>query len=99
MTTATIESARVTASGRLRRGRLILADYKVAGQSRRLWAIVSADGIAVVDELRSPIGRAPDERQVEPRLATWEEAEGLAVDYISEAAHHGEPPVTKKLRW
>jgi hypothetical protein len=99
MTTASIEAPRMTSSGRLRRGRLILADYKVGGQSRHLWAIVSADGIAVVDELRVPLADAPDERQVEPRLTDWGEAEALARDYISEAAYHGEPPVTKKLRW
>jgi hypothetical protein len=97
MTTATIEAPRMTSSGRLRRGRLILADYTVGAQRRRLWAIVSVDGIAVVDELRAPLADAPDERQVEPHLADGGEAEALARDYISEAAYHGEPPVTKKL--
>jgi hypothetical protein len=61
MTTSTIEAPRITASGRLRLGRLILADYAVGGQSRRLWATVSADGIAVLDELRAPLKDAPDE--------------------------------------
>jgi hypothetical protein len=99
MTTATIEAPRLTTSGRLRRGRLILADYTVAGQQRRLVALVSDDGIAVLDELRSPLEGGPDVRQVEPRLADWGEAEALARDYISEAGCYGEPPVTRKSRW
>jgi hypothetical protein len=50
-----------------------------------------------VDELRAPLAGAPDERQVEPCLADWREAEALARGYIAGAAYYCEPPVTKTL--
>src|SRR4051812_39743514 len=82
-----------------RRGRRVLADYTVAGQQRRLIAVVRAGGIDVLDELRAPLADCPYVRQVEPQLGSWEEVEALALDYICESEFLGEPAVTKKSRW
>jgi hypothetical protein len=61
----------------------VLADYAVAGQQRRLIAVVGAAGVDVLDGLRAPLADCPDVRHVEPQLGSWEEVEALAVSTTS----------------